>query len=60
VLQNVRLRVEAFDYLQLPVAVKHGSIGKLKLQVWWGRAQACRRMDAAHQPRQQSVPSCPC
>ncbi|KAJ7542559.1 hypothetical protein O6H91_09G000500 [Diphasiastrum complanatum] len=34
-LENVELRVEAFDYLQLPFAIKHGSIGKLRFQVPW-------------------------
>jgi hypothetical protein len=33
VLENVQLRVEAFEYLQLPIAIKRGRIGRLKLQV---------------------------
>jgi N-terminal region of Chorein or VPS13 len=33
VLENVQLRADAFDYLQLPFVVRHGSVGKLKLQV---------------------------
>eukprot|EP00775_Hariotina_reticulata_P007319 gene7319-7531_t len=32
VLENVKLRVEAFEYLQLPFVIKEGSIGRLKLQ----------------------------
>ena len=33
VLENVRLRVEAFDYLQLPFDIQEGSIQELQLQV---------------------------
>jgi hypothetical protein len=33
VLENAQLRVEAFDYLQLPFVIKEGSIGRLRLQV---------------------------
>lgn len=33
ILENVQLRVEAFEYLQLPFAIKEGSVGRLKLQV---------------------------
>ena len=29
----MQLKVEAFDYLQLPVAVKEGRVGKLQIQV---------------------------
>ena len=32
-LEDVRLKVEAFDYLQLPLAVKEGVAGKLQIQV---------------------------
>lgn len=32
-LENAQLRVEAFDYLQLPFVIKEGSIGRLRLQV---------------------------
>lgn len=34
-LENVELRLEAFDYLQLPFAINKGVIGKLKVQVPW-------------------------
>jgi hypothetical protein len=33
ILEDVQLRVEAFEYLQLPFAIKEGSVGRLKLQV---------------------------
>lgn len=36
-LENVRLKPEALDYLQLPVAVREGRIGRLKLQLPFGR-----------------------
>lgn len=32
-LQNVKLKAEAFDYLQLPVDVKEGIVGRLQVQV---------------------------
>lgn len=32
-LEQVQLRVEAFEYLQLPFAIKEGCVGRLKLQV---------------------------
>lgn len=32
-LEDVRLRVEALEYLQLPVAVQSGRIGRLSFQV---------------------------
>jgi hypothetical protein len=32
-LEDVQLRVEAFEYLQLPFVIKEGSVGRLKLQV---------------------------
>ncbi len=32
-LEDVKLKVEAFDYLQLPFAVKEGVAGKLQIQV---------------------------
>lgn len=34
-LENVELRLEAFDYLQLPIAIRKGVVGKLKIQVPW-------------------------
>ncbi|EFJ34124.1 hypothetical protein SELMODRAFT_439148 [Selaginella moellendorffii] len=34
-LENAELRLEAFDYLQLPFAIKQGFVGKLRLQVSW-------------------------
>ncbi|GBG69822.1 hypothetical protein CBR_g4651 [Chara braunii] len=34
-LENVEIQTEAFDYLQLPFAIREGSIGKLQLQVPW-------------------------
>ena len=37
VLDNVRLKVEAFDYLQLPFDIKEGIIGRIEVQV------RCRR-----------------
>ena len=33
VLENVRLKVEAFEYLQLPFNIKEGCIGRLEVQV---------------------------
>ncbi|GAQ80498.1 Vacuolar protein sorting-associated protein [Klebsormidium nitens] len=36
-LENVEIRLEAFDYLQLPFAIQSGTIGKLQLQVPWKR-----------------------
>eukprot|EP00873_Tetraselmis_striata_P001703 jgi/Tetstr1/421967/TSEL_012866.t1 len=35
-LQDVRLRPEAFDGLQLPFKLKHGSIGRLQVRLPWG------------------------
>lgn len=32
-MEQVQLRVEAFEYLQLPFVIKEGSVGRLKLQV---------------------------
>ncbi len=32
-LENVRLKVEAFDYLQLPFVFTEGCIGRLEVQV---------------------------
>lgn len=37
ILQDVQLRVEAFEYLQLPFVIKEGSVGRLKLQVHDGQ-----------------------
>ncbi|MCO5559152.1 hypothetical protein L7F22_012745 [Adiantum nelumboides] len=34
-LENLELRLEAFDYLQLPIAIKNGLVGRLKIQVPW-------------------------
>ncbi|KAK3264654.1 hypothetical protein CYMTET_26622 [Cymbomonas tetramitiformis] len=34
-LENVELRLEAFDHLQLPFAIRSGTIGRLQLQVPW-------------------------
>ncbi|KAJ0248608.1 Uncharacterized protein HA466_0156830 [Hirschfeldia incana] len=34
-LENVELILEAFDYLQLPIALKQGRIGKLSIKVPW-------------------------
>lgn len=45
-LQNVKLKVEAFDYLQLPIDVREGVVGRLQVQV-----QCCSsvlRAQAAH------------
>ena len=33
VLENVRLKVEAFEYLQLPFNIREGCIGRLEVQV---------------------------
>lgn len=33
VIENARLREDAFDYLQLPFKVQYGCIGRLQLQV---------------------------
>ena len=32
VLENVRLKVEAFDYLQLPFNIKEGVVGRIQVQ----------------------------
>jgi hypothetical protein len=37
ILEDVQLRVEAFEYLQLPFVIKEGSVGRLKLQVHDGQ-----------------------
>lgn len=34
-LENVELILEAFDYLQLPIALKQGRVGKLSIKVPW-------------------------
>ena len=34
VLEDVQLKVEAFEYLQLPFNITEGSIGRLEIQVW--------------------------
>ncbi|KAH9604179.1 hypothetical protein KSS87_004595 [Heliosperma pusillum] len=34
-LENVELILEAFDYLQLPVALKRGHIGRLSIRIPW-------------------------
>nr|XP_027100369.1 uncharacterized protein LOC113719357 isoform X2 [Coffea arabica] len=34
-LENVELILEAFDYLQLPFALKHGRVGKLSIKIPW-------------------------
>ncbi|CAD6266384.1 unnamed protein product [Miscanthus lutarioriparius] len=34
-LENVELILEAFDYLQLPFALKNGRIGKLSIRIPW-------------------------
>ncbi|KAG0496668.1 hypothetical protein HPP92_001359 [Vanilla planifolia] len=36
-LENVELMLEAFDYLQLPFALKNGQIGKLSIRIPWKR-----------------------
>jgi len=33
VLDNVRLKVDAFDYLQLPFDIKEGIVGRIEVQV---------------------------
>lgn len=44
VLENVRLRGEAFDYLKLPVCIESGVVGRLRIQVGrragWGARQS--------------------
>ncbi|MEW5302355.1 MAG: hypothetical protein WDW36_005151 [Sanguina aurantia] len=37
VLEDVALRPAAFDYLKLPIAIQEGRVGKLKIQIPWGR-----------------------
>ena len=32
VLDNVRLKVDAFDYLQLPFEIKEGIVGRIEVQ----------------------------
>ncbi|ESQ32011.1 hypothetical protein EUTSA_v10003500mg [Eutrema salsugineum] len=34
-LENVELILEAFDYLQLPIALKQGRVGKLSIKIPW-------------------------
>ena len=41
-LENVLLRLDAFEHLQLPVELLHGSIGRIQAQVRW-----CRRRGVA-------------
>lgn len=36
-MENVKVRTEAFDYLQLPFTIDEGSIGRLQIQIPWGR-----------------------
>ncbi|CAM6098991.1 unnamed protein product [Calypogeia fissa] len=36
-LENVEIRLEAFDHLQLPFAIKQGFVGKLRLQLPWSK-----------------------
>ncbi|GFR45602.1 hypothetical protein Agub_g6999, partial [Astrephomene gubernaculifera] len=36
VLENVRLRAEAFDYLKLPFAIHEGVVGRLRIKIPWG------------------------
>ncbi|GIL46442.1 hypothetical protein Vafri_3434, partial [Volvox africanus] len=36
VLENVRLRAEAFDYLNLPFAIHDGVVGRLRIKIPWG------------------------
>jgi N-terminal region of Chorein or VPS13 len=44
-LQHVKLKVEAFDYLQLPVDIKEGVVGRLQVQV-----QCCSSVLLCHSP----------
>eukprot|EP00898_Chlorokybus_atmophyticus_P008933 jgi/Chlat1/9040/Chrsp94S09266 len=37
VLENIELRLEALDFLLLPCAVKHGSVGRLQLRIPWNK-----------------------
>lgn len=46
VLENVKLRPEALDHLQLPIKIRHGSVGKLKLQA--SRVQAANTLMHTH------------
>ena len=51
VLENVRLKVEAFEYLQLPFNIKEGSIGRLEIQVLlWGPCAPKAYMTIRHHP----------
>lgn len=34
-LENVELVLEAFDYLQLPFALREGSVGRLSIRIPW-------------------------
>ncbi|XP_019153731.1 PREDICTED: vacuolar protein sorting-associated protein 13A-like, partial [Ipomoea nil] len=34
-LENVKLILEAFDYLQFPFALKQGHVGKLSIRIPW-------------------------
>lgn len=51
----MQLRVEAFEYLQLPFVIKEGSVGRLKLQVCAPTAAAAAAGRAA-----QATPSWCC
>jgi hypothetical protein len=60
----VQLRGEAFEYLQLPLVIKEGSVGRLKLQVGGalGRATVKRkaglRMHKLGVPHPRPSPAC--
>ena len=43
-LENVQLRVEAFDHLKLPFAIHEGRVGKLRLQVCVGGEAGSSRL----------------
>ena len=54
-LENVRLKVEAFEYLQLPINITEGCIGRLVVQVqyhlWHLSFVDCMSLRKATQPR---------
>ena len=51
-LENVRLKVEAFDYLQLPINITEGCIGRLVVQVICSSSSPTQGMFAL-------LPACP-
>jgi hypothetical protein len=60
VLENVRLRPESLEHLQLPITIREGSVGKLRLQARFKQplelaSQQLARVQTQHE---QSVTFC--